>query len=301
MNIFLMATNITVQKKKRSDRENAVFSILIPSWNNLAYLQLCVESIRKNSHFKHQVIVHINEGKDGTRTWIESQPDLDYTASENNIGICYALNSARSLADTEYIVYMNDDMYACPNWDFELMNEIKKTGTTDFFLSSTMIEPYAGNNCVIHKDFGNDVQSFKEKELLEQVSSLTFHDWQGATWPPNIVHKDIWDMVGGYSVEFSPGMYSDPDFSMKLWHAGVRNFKGVGSSRVYHFGRKSTTRISKSKTHYAFTKKWGITSGVFTKYFLRRGEIFDGPLKEPVLSSSVKFKNFIKRLDAFFH
>ena len=31
----------------------------------------------------------------------------------------------------------------------------------------------------------------------------------GATIPPNIVHRDIWDLVGGYSIEYSPGMYSD--------------------------------------------------------------------------------------------
>jgi glycosyltransferase involved in cell wall biosynthesis len=40
--------------------EIAKFSILIPSWNNLAYLKICVESIRKNSMFAHQIIVHVN-------------------------------------------------------------------------------------------------------------------------------------------------------------------------------------------------------------------------------------------------
>ena len=44
-----------------------MFSILIPSWNNLDYLRLCVDSIRKNSAHAHQVIVHVNDGSDGTR------------------------------------------------------------------------------------------------------------------------------------------------------------------------------------------------------------------------------------------
>ena len=43
------------------------------------------------------------------------------------------------------------------------------------------------------------------------------NDWMGATIPPNIVHRDIWDLVGGYSIEYSPGMYSDPDFTAKLY------------------------------------------------------------------------------------
>ena len=43
-----------------------MFSILIPTYNNLEYLKLCIDSIKKNSNFKHQIIVHVNVGRDGT-------------------------------------------------------------------------------------------------------------------------------------------------------------------------------------------------------------------------------------------
>jgi len=278
-----------------------IFSIIIPTWNNLPYLKLCVDSIRKNSHFKHQLIIHINEGNDGTLDWVKQQPDLDYTLSENNIGICYALNESRKLLTTDYLLYMNDDMYVSPGWDIALLDEIKQIGHNRFFLSATMIEPYAGNNCVIYKNYGTDIDSFNEDLLLKEYSSLAFNDWQGATWPPNVVHKDIWDLVGGYSIEFSPGMYSDPDFSMKLWKEGIRLFKGVSKSRVYHFGKKSTKRISQDKAQYLFIKKWKITSGTFTTYYLRRGEPFNGSVAEPVLPLSVRLKNIIKRVQALFY
>ena len=256
-NEYDMIVDIPIQKKKRSGFDNPLFSILIPSWNNLAYLQLCVESIRKNSHFRHQIIVHINEGSDGTPEWVESRPDLDYTFSEKNIGICFALNISRQLAVTDYIVYMNDDMYVCPNWDMELFNEIKQIGHPYFFLSATAIEPLgSNNNCVIVMNCGTDIKRFEEEKLLDNFSSLPMDDWQGATWPPNLVHKDVWDLAGGYSTEFSPGMYSDPDFSMKLWALGIRLFKGVAKSRVYHFGSKSTGRILRNKGYYTFISKW---------------------------------------------
>ncbi len=58
--------------------EKPVFSILIPSWNNLDYLKCCVASIRKNSRYQHQIIVHVNEGKDGSLEWVKSQ-SLSYT------------------------------------------------------------------------------------------------------------------------------------------------------------------------------------------------------------------------------
>jgi hypothetical protein len=81
--------------------------------------------------------------------------------------------------------------------------------------------------------------------------------------------------VGGYSIEYSPGMYSDPDFSAKLWKAGVRIFKGVDKSRVYHFEARSTHRIVKNDGSTQFLRKWGITSASFMRNVLKRGERWD--------------------------
>ena len=295
-----MTINANIQLFKRTVFTDQKFSILIPTWNNLAYLQLCIRSIRQNSFFKHQLIVHVNEGADGTIEWIQQQSEIDYTTSDENIGVCYALNISSTLAFTDYILYMNDDMYACKNWDKFLFDEINRIPHNFFFLSATAIEPKAQSICSVEKNFGTDIQSFDEQKLLNEFSGIPFKDWNGSTWPPNILHKEIWDLVGGYSIEFSPGMYSDPDFSMKLWQAGVRVFKGISESRVYHFGYKSTKRIKKNKGYYQFIAKWGMTSSTFTKLFLKRGAAYTSPLQTPQLSFFIKAKNHFKRLLATF-
>jgi len=163
-----------------------------------------------------------------------------------------------------------------------------------FFLSSTMIEPVrTSNNCVIApKDFGSSPLDFRESELLASFESFPFENRMGSTWPPNVTHRSLWEQVGGFSVEFSPGMYSDPDFSIKLWKAGVRYFKGVGKSRVYHFMSRSTGRVTKNRGRKRFLIKWGISSSTFTARVLRRGEVFTGPLPEhdlkPPLADRIK-------------
>lgn len=293
-----MIARAGLQAKRKTNIPDAVFSIFIPSWNNIEYLQLCVNSIRKNSTFRHQIIVHVNEGTDGSLEWIKEQNDIDYSYSSKNIGICYALNNCRQLVSTDYIMYMNDDMYFCPGWDAALLEEIRNIGHNYFFLSSTCIEPNSQNNCMISKDYGTDIKSFSEEKLLSEYESLPMHDWQGSTWPPNVVHRDVWDLVGGYSVEFSPGMYSDPDFSMKLWDLGVRYYKGVSKSRAYHFGSKSVSRIKKNAGYYRFIGKWGITTSTLTSHYIKTGMKFQGVLPDVELSNSVKAKNYFKKLKA---
>ena len=286
--------------RERPISENAKFSIIIPSWNNLKYLKICVQSIRKNSSYNHQIIVHVNSGIDGTLEWIELQPDINDTYSYENIGVCYAINCARSMVKTDYIVYVNDDMYLCPEWDKFLLDEISKIGHQKFFLSSTVIEPVASSSCAIEKNFGTSFKDFNEDALLKEFKHFKFNDWAGATWPPNLLPTKLWDAVGGYSIEFSPGMYSDPDFSNKLWKAGVRYFKGVSASRAYHFGSKSVKRAKLNKGYYQFINKWGYTSSFLTKNILHRGEIFNGPVSNLIIPYNIRIKQFFKRVGSSF-
>ncbi|MBU1821810.1 MAG: glycosyltransferase [Bacteroidetes bacterium] len=286
--------------KHAAESTAPLFSILIPTWNNLPFLKLCVSSIRRNSTYRHQIVVHVNQGNDGTREWIEQQPDILFTSSEANVGVCYALNQSAALATCDYLLYLNDDMYVCPGWDEALYREIQTLGHPYFFLSGTAIEHSPQSKCSIEADFGKNIETFDEKRLLQEFDSLSMQDWHGATWPPNVVHRDIWNLVGGYSIEFSPGMYSDPDFSMKLWQAGVRIFKGISQSRVYHFGSVSVKRVRKNKGYYTFIRKWGMTSSTMSQYYLRRGERYDGALPDLPIPPSVRYKNFFKRLSVVF-
>ena len=272
-----MNYNYPIDSFKGKIDENAVFSILIPSWNNLDLLKICVESIEKNSHFKHQILIHINQGIDGTLEWVKEK-NYSHTQSVENVGVCYALNALAKLSNTDYILYINDDMYACPDWDKYIMDAINEQGDEYFYFSGTMIE-HSGtkNKCVLSPfNFGTSADNFKEKELLDFLKTASKKDWFGASWPPSIVHKKIWDKVGGYDVEYSPGFGSDPDFSMKLWNAGVRNFKGIGKSFVYHFQSKSTVKVVKNNYRKTFATKWGITSSYLYKSILRLGDVYDG-------------------------
>ncbi len=274
-----------------------MFSIIIPTWNNLPLLQLCVRSIRQNSAFAHQIIVHVNDGSDGTLDWVRAE-GLTHTASPGNIGICLAVNEAAMHATQDYILYLNDDMYCCPGWDTALVNRLKQLDSDLFMLSGTMIEPRdTGNPCVVVGAYGTEAENFDEARLLKDLPNIRKPDWLGATWPPTLVSKRWWFKVGGYSSEFSPGMSSDNDFSMKLWHAGCRVFLGVGDSFVYHFQCKSTGKVKKNDGGRQFLMKWGLRQSVFDRYYLRRGQPAQGlTLAEPEDTRELRWQMLRSRI-----
>jgi len=285
-----------ITKHQRTQQAHYAFTVLIPAWNNVAFIENCVNSIRKHSRLAIQIVVIVNEGKDGTIDWLESRPKIDCVHARHNIGICYVLNIARPLAKSEYLVYVNDDMYVLPNWDTILHGEIVRTGHTRFMLSCTMIEPTdTGNACVVVKHYGQDLARFQEALLLQEYASPARADWSGSTWPPNLVHVDMWDLVGGLGIGYSPGMYSDPDFSRKFFEAGMRHFQGKGDSVMYHFGSKSTKRAKKNKGRETFLLKWGTTANTFARQYPQIGKPFAGALPEPVLDTKTRFANALKR------
>lgn len=244
-----------------------MFSIVIPSWNNLPYLKLCVESLQKHSSFDHEIIVHLNGGTDGSLEWIKSQ-GIKYTWTDKNVGICLPVNHMVAQAKHDWVLYMNDDMVAAPGWDKALAEAIKSVDSDLVMFFGTLIQPEGGNDVIIKQDFGKSPADFDEQEFLKGYLADPRGDREGSSSQPTLIHKKWWTMLGGYSVEFSPGMCSDDDLMMKYCVAGCRVFRIVGASRFYHFGCKSTGRIRHNQGGRMFAMKWGITHIEFQRLYL---------------------------------
>ena len=273
-----------------------MFSIIIPTLNNLNYLKLCISSINKNSKYNHEIIIYINSSTDGTLEYVKNN-GFKYLYNHKNVGLCKAMNKAVKISTQKYIVYAHDDMYFCPEWDSTFYNEILNINEKDFFLSGTMIQPF---NSFIYFDCGKTIEDFDESKLLKNYNSKKFKDFQGTTWAPSLIPIITWNKVGGFSEEYGPGLGSDPDFNMKLWNIGVRLFKGLSNCRVYHFSSISLRKKISNNGSKTFLLKWGITIKFFKKHYLRSEEEFDGLLTLPNKNFLYYF-DYIKCKLSFFY
>ena len=184
-----------------------------------------------------------------------------------------ALNLSSKKAKFNYILISHDDFYYCPGWDEEFEKEIKKINHNRFYISGTMIG--AGQ---VQFDAGETAQTFNETKLINNLEKIKTFDFQGTTKCPGLVHKEIWEKVSGWSVEFSPTGGDDTDFAMKLWQEQIRIFKGLGKSSAYHFGSVTTRKKDKkfftylgSRGNKIFLKKWGMSINFFERFYLRSG------------------------------
>ena len=276
-------------------------SIIVPTFNNLNYLNFFLSSLKKNSFYDHQIILHINDGSDGTLDYAKENKLL-FTYSENNIGLCSSLNKAAELANSNYILYAHDDMFFCKNWDLYLENEIKKFPDNLFYLTGTNVSVNSG---LINFDCGSAPENFDEKKFDEFCKNDLSKDLQGSHWAPHLIHKDLWKSVGGFSEEFNPGDGSDPDFCMKLWNKNVRVFKTISKFKVYHFSsittRKATIKLNNGTKR--FTLKYGFNPRYFRKYYLKGdgSNVYNGPLNNPKMNFEMFIDYLINKLKFFYY
>jgi glycosyltransferase involved in cell wall biosynthesis len=217
---------------------------------------------------QHEIIVHLNDGSDGSLEWVRSQ-DIRYTHSDKNVGVCLAVNHAVAQAQYDWVLFMNDDMVAAPGWDKAFIGAIRSLDTDLALFFGTLIQPETGGHPdIIGQDFGRTPATFDETAFLAHCFDDGRTDKEGTPSQPTLFHKKWWHMVGGYSIEFSPGMSSDDDLLMKYWVAGCRNFRQVGASRFYHFGTVSTGRITHNQGGRMFAMKWGITQLEFYRRYM---------------------------------
>ena len=278
-------------------------SIIVPTYNNLSYLKFLLYSLKKNSSFNHDIVLHINDGTDGTLNYaIEN--NLKYSYSSENIGLCSSMNKAYLLTSTDYLLYAHDDMFFCKNWDIYLSEEINKQTNNLYYLSGTNVSTRHG---LLNYDCGDSIKNFDENKFEKFCVNDNTPNLQSSHWAPHLIHKELWDKIGGFSEEFNPGDGSDPDFCMKLWMENVRIFKGISKFKVYHFNSITSRnkRIKLNNGTKQFLFKYGITPRFFRKYYLR-GNIsilpYAGKLSNPSLNLlylldllKCKIKLFFKR------
>lgn len=244
-------------------------SIIIPTYNTLPYLKLCLKSFKEHSAYPHQIIVCADGCSDGTNDFLKTYPGIDYLILDENQGICSATNQAARLANREYLFLANDDLVASPGWDQVLMSHANPARV----LSGVQVEPgwVPVAPCHIKRDFGQTSGDFREQEFLSFTSNEKWRK-QGFSEPganyPFLIHRQLWEQLDGLDERFNPGPGSDPDLFYRL-ALDQKELLRVRSCLFYHFGGRASRFAGESgkqsqawkkaavRSRSVFALKWG--------------------------------------------
>jgi len=236
----------------------------ISTYNNLPYLKLAIESVRKNSFFKDApFIIHAENCTDGTNEWLEENKEkyqleiyIDIH-SDKVKGIGGGMNFCAEKVKTPYINFLHSDFYVTENWDIELLKIHETYPEEKLWVNSHRVEPDMFNSpqrpgtIIVPQDsFGayyNDFDSELFEKWTEELKlNNDYFEIPKGEGVSGLIRKDVWDEVGGNDPLFAPTSWDDMDLFLRMIQHGVR-FVLPFSSIVWHFGARGSHRLEENK------------------------------------------------------
>jgi len=259
--------------------KNNVISFVVPSRNNLKYLEWSYNSIRKNLKTEHYICLADDFSNDGTWEWIQEQIKIDpYLKAIKNEGpercghtVLYD-RIVNELVETDIFVIHHADMYAFPGLDTAILKYIKP----GIVVSATRIEPelHPRGKEKITQNWGTEPEQFDDAAACDWVNDFKEHykgKYTYGIFAPWAIYKSDFLDIGGHDPLYSPQSREDSDLFNRFVLAGyklIQTWEGF----IYHLTCKGSrfnpllTTVGKEsdewleqnkKSERNFIRKWG--------------------------------------------
>ncbi len=236
-------------------------SFVILTYNNLEYTKLCIESIRNTCFDRcYEIIVVDNASNDGSIEWLSDQSDIVLIKNSENRGFPAGCNQGIQAADPDNDIFLlNNDTIMLPNSLLGLrmgLYEDELTGATGAVTNLALNDQAVGEMYTSTEEciqFGAeinipDIDPYEEKLFLVMFAML--------------IKRECLDAVGLLDERFTPGMFEDNDYGLRIAEKGYKCVL-CHNSYIYHYGSRSFG--ADVKNHYntflinreKFRNKWG--------------------------------------------
>lgn len=196
-------------------------AIVLLTYNNLAYNQDCIGSIRRyTAPGTYELIVVDNASADGTREWLSEQPDLTLRLNDENAGFPAGCNMGIALAGKDSdILLLNNDTVVTENWLDNLRACLYSA--PDIGAAGAVSRH---NENLQGLDLAYDtLEQMQERAALNNRSDN--RRWEEKAFLIGfclLIRREALEKAGPLDEAYSPGYVEDNDYCLRILFAGYR-------------------------------------------------------------------------------
>jgi len=231
-------------------------SICITTRDNLEYLKLCLEGLKKHSSLENEILIHVDGATDETAKWLEDA-GYEFTRSEWK-GTYSGCNSSAKRATKPYMIIYSDDMFCAPKWD---LNLVKWLGENRVIVPR-LVEPLPGSYPPPF-DCGKTPRTFDEEKFVSYAKGLEEARMEKHSFGAFTLPTERYRSIGGYDTDFDPRGAGSIDLitTLNAKFPGTE-FYEAKDVILYHFMMAGASKIPGRLEHEAksvkhFSEKWG--------------------------------------------
>jgi GT2 family glycosyltransferase len=230
-----------------------MISIVIPLYNQVAYTQLCVQSLHSAGLGGAEVLLIDNGSSDATGAYLETCSDFRVIRNRENLGCAGAWNQGVRETDAEWVVILNNDVIVSPGWLEGLLASAASEGLD-------VVSP-----AIREGEYNYDIESYSREFVTRMRDVVRRGVADGICF---MVRRRVFEVVGTFDENFRIGQFEDADFFRRVRNAGFR-LGTTGRSFIHHFGSVTQDAIRKNRPERPyvaenrayFQKKWQLTRG----------------------------------------
>jgi GT2 family glycosyltransferase len=241
-------------------------SILVVTYKSAEYVDLCLDSIRRNTSYpNYEVIVIDNHSTDATPDLLRKHAAADSRIRvqllDSNRGFAGANNLAAREATGEYLILLNADTLVTSGWIGRLLAHLRADASLGLV---SPVTNYAGNEIKINVRYRNRHQMEEFAIALARERQGQRLDIPMAPLFCALVSRATWNQIGELDQSFEIGMFEDDDFSHRIRQAGFR-IAAAEDCFIHHFGQGSFSMLPSKdyndlfeRNQRRFEQKWKI-------------------------------------------
>lgn len=241
-----------------SDRP--LFSVIIPNWNGIRFLPVCLDALRSQTYPRVEVIVVDNASTDGSQAFVNDHyPEMQLIALPENRGFTGACNAGIDAAQGEFVALLNNDTQAEPTWAAEAVAAFERHPEAGLVASKMLLFDqrdtlHAAGDFVRTNGQPGNRGVWKPDGLQYSAEEYVFSACGGAS----IYRRVLLDAIGVLDDDFFFSL-EDVDISWRAQLAGWRcvyapqavvyhhlSATGGGVIASYYFGRNYIWLIAKN-------------------------------------------------------
>ena len=251
--------------------QTTMLSFCISTYNNLPYLQIAIESVRRNSYYEDApFIIYAENCTDGTDEWLVENANkyqLEYYIGKNQtpLGIGGGMNFCADKVQTEFIMFLHSDFYVTRDWDKACMEVIDANPGKKVWVSSHRVEPlmFEGSQTrpgtvIVPKEVFGAYSTDFDTELFDRYADefVKLNDFEipKGEGVSGLIRKEDWDRIGGNDPLFAPTSWDDMDLFLRMLNQGYE-FILTSKSLVWHFGARGSHRLEENNGESSIRQK----------------------------------------------
>ena len=201
--------------------ELPLVTVIIPTFNRLQWIGICLDSIKSQTYPHIETLVVDDGSSDGTVAWLKSQPEYSFVRvheQPKNGGASVARNDGIRLAQGELIAFIDSDDALLPNHIETAVNVFRDHPQTGLFCCDSTIIDSDGQVLFGGRTWHQIQSELRNHPIQTGFRSLSnvfefSHCFPGFTLP-----KAVFEKIGDFDQSIFP--MDDYDLSLRVAGAG---------------------------------------------------------------------------------